>query len=85
MEHIARHTSELGFADEYPLENIGYDTSESQNLDFLNHIRSSVRTFNKDARLTAELSQLLLLSYRKTRPCIKAKFIPPAHNIASGG
>lgn len=86
MEHIAEHSSELGFADEYLLESPSYSTSESQNLDFLNHIRGSVRAFSTEKRLSfGELSQLLLLSYKKTRPGVKEKFIPPARNIASGG
>lgn len=37
MEHIAEHSSKLGFADVYFLENSGYQTSEHQNLDFLNY------------------------------------------------
>jgi SagB-type dehydrogenase family enzyme len=86
MEHIANHSHELGFADEYLLEDIPFDKDENKALNLLNHNRSSLREFNQKQGLSfAELSQLLKLSYTKTQAGIKDKFIPSARNIASGG
>jgi len=86
MEHIANHSHELGFADEYLLENTHFDEHETKALNSLNHGRVSLREFNKKEGLSfVKLSQLIKLSYTKTRAGIKDKFIPSARNIASGG
>ena len=85
MEHISAQTNELGWLEEIPLKISEPPSSLSQNLDMLNDARASSRKFSSDAISLPELTQLLRLSYKKTRLGIKEKFIPDGRNIASGG
>ncbi len=85
MEHISEQTNELGWLEEFNLPNSELQSSLGQNLDMLNHARSSSRKFTGDELSLHELSQLLRLSYKKTKIGIKEKFIPDSRNIASGG
>ena len=85
MEHITEHTNELGWLDEITLPISPPKSTLSKHLDNLNDIRSSSRKFTGEVISLTELTQLLLLSYKKTKTGIKEKFIPNCRNIASGG
>jgi SagB-type dehydrogenase family enzyme len=85
MQHICEQTNELGWLEEISLPVNEYSNDLCQNLDTLNHLRTSSRQFSGEQISLSDLSQLLNLSYKKTRKGIKENFIPDSRNIASGG
>jgi hypothetical protein len=67
MEHIVENSVELGFCDEHILDDVQYETDESKQLDLLNHLRVSIRNYDKKGLSFKELTQLLNTAVIQTK------------------
>lgn len=86
MEHIAQHTTELGFCETVALPPASPAAGEAaQQLAHLNQARRSRRSYGPAGLTLAQVSDLLRLAYCVTDTTNLQAGLPPTRNIASGG